>query len=131
MKQNITTNIDKKLSLDSILESTVGIGLVKPNGTNIFDVDVEEKWGLGTGIIVSEKGYVLTNQHLAQKVGANVIVTLHSGKSVTGKVMWTEKNLDLAVLKIEEKNLNPIQLGSTSDLQIRRNGICSWKSFGG
>ncbi len=116
----------KKLEWESILEGTVGISLVKPNGMNIFDVNVEEKWGLGTGIIVSKAGYILTNQHLAQKVGANVIVTLKSGKSVTGKVVWVEKNLDLAILKIEDKNLIPLELGNSKDLKIRRNSLCDW-----
>ena len=108
---------EKGLAWESVLESTVGIGMVKPSGLNVFDVNVEEKWGLGTGIIVSKAGYILTNQHLAQKVGASVIVTLKSGKSVTGKIMWTEKNLDLAILKIDEKNLTPLSLGNSQNLK--------------
>ena len=66
--------------VEDVLKSTVGISFLKPNGANILDVNIEQKWGIGTGIIVSEKGYILTNQHLAKEVGARLNVTLNSRK---------------------------------------------------
>ena len=96
--------------IEDVLNSTVGISLIKPTGNNIFDINIEQKWGIGTGIIVSEKGYILTNQHLAKKRGARLIVTLNSGKSVQGKVAWVEENIDLAIIKIDETDIKPVKL---------------------
>lgn len=72
----------------------------------------------GTGIIVSEKGYILTNQHLAQKVGASITVTLDTGKTLQGRVVWIEKNIDLAIIKVEEKGLTPAIIGDVSDMLV-------------
>ena len=102
--------VDSEDYIEDVLNSTVGISLIKPTGNNIFDINIEQKWGIGTGIVVSEKGYILTNQHLAKKRGARLIVTLNSGKSVQGKVVWVEENIDLAIIKIDETNLKPVKL---------------------
>lgn len=102
--------IDSEDYIEDVLNSTVGISLIKPTGNNIFDINIEQKWGIGTGILVSEKGYILTNQHLAKNRSARLIVTLNSGKSVQGKVVWVEENIDLAIIKIDETALKPVKL---------------------
>ena len=105
--------------IENVLKSTVGISLLKPDYTSIFDVDLEEKWGIGTGIIVSENGYVLTNQHLAKNRGARLVVTLNSGKSVQGRVIWTEENIDLAIIKIDSKeDIIAAKIGDSESLKI-------------
>ncbi len=120
--ENIDLNLKKESNsngyIQDVLESTVGISLLRPTGTNIFDIDVAKKWGIGTGIIVSEKGYILTNEHLAKEKGARIVVTLNSGKSVHGKIVWTEENIDLALIKIEENGLIPAILGDSNELLI-------------
>lgn len=116
------------MDISSLLESTVGISIVKPNGENVLDVDVEKKWGLGTGMIVSQEGYILTNQHLAKRVGSSVFVTLHSGKTLPGRIVWTEEHLDLAILKINESNLPAIKMENGQSLKLRGRGICNRKS---
>ena len=118
LREQEVSGEENNLSFDSLLESTVGISIVTPSGANILDVDIEEKWGLGTGVIVSSKGYVLTNQHLAKKVGSKVVVTLNSGKTIPGEIMWVEENLDLAIIKIEEKDLKPVILGDDRMLAL-------------
>lgn len=105
-------------NVETILKSTVGISLLKPSDTSIFDVNIEQNWGLGTGIIVSEKGFILTNQHLAKKRGSKVIVTLNSGKSVEGIVRWIEENIDMAIIQIEEKELIAAKLGNSDELKV-------------
>ena len=101
--------------IDSVKDSTVGISLLKPDGESILDLNVAEKWGMGTGIIVTRNGYVLTNQHLAQNVGAKLVVTLNDGKETQGKVVWNEPNIDLAIIKIDEKNLKSATLGNSAN----------------
>ena len=104
--------------IESVLKSTVGISLLKPDDASIFDINLEQKWGIGTGIIVSEKGYILTNQHLAKNRGARLVVTLNSGKSVQGTVLWTEENIDLAIIKIDGAGLVAARLGDSDNLKI-------------
>lgn len=120
--KNVSNDIEKAL------ESTVGISLLRPTGENIFDIDVAEKWGIGTGVIVSEKGYILTNQHLAKEKGARIAVTLNSGKTIQGKIVWTEENIDLAIIKVEEEGLIPAILGNSDELKIGNDVIAIRKS---
>ncbi len=104
--------------IGSVKDSTVGISLLKPDRESILDLNVAEKWGMGTGIIVTRNGYVLTNQHLAQNVGAKLVVTLNDGKETQGKVVWNEPNIDLAIIKIDEKNLKAATLGNSANSYV-------------
>lgn len=122
--------VDSEDIIQNVLDSTVGISLIKPSDENIFDVNVEQKWGIGTGIIVTQNGYILTNQHLAKRKGANLIVTLNSGKSVQGRVMWVEENIDLAIIKIEENNLVSAKLGDSDKLKIGNDVIAIGNPLG-
>ncbi len=99
-------------------ESIVGISLLTPTGESMLDVNVAKKWGMGTGIIVSRNGYILTNQHLAQNVGARLVVTLNNGKTTQGKIVWNEPVIDLAIIKINEKNLTPIEIGNSANVYV-------------
>lgn len=104
--------------IENAMKSVVGISMLQATEESIFDANVTEKWGMGTGIIVSEDGYVLTNQHLARKVGGKVTVNLDNGKSLQGKVLWTEEDIDLAIVKINEENLQPADLGDSDKIRI-------------
>lgn len=104
--------------LEDIMECVVGISVLKPDGSGILDPFVTEKWGIGTGIVISEDGYILTNQHLATKINSKVRVSLLGGKEVSGRVVWSEEYIDLAIVKIDEKNLTKAKLGDSSDLTI-------------
>lgn len=117
-------------NIDDVLKSTVGISLIKPTGENIFDINVAEKWGIGTGVIISDKGYILTNQHVAREEGARIAVTLNTGKTIQGKIVWTEENIDLAIIKVDENGLIPALLGNSNELRIGNDVIAIRKSFG-
>ncbi len=72
---------------------------------------------LGSGVIVSAKGYILTNNHVVK--GADKIqVLLHDGRSTLAKLVGSDPGTDLAVLKIELKNLPVIQFGDSDKLQV-------------
>jgi len=101
------------------MSSVVGISVLKPDGDGILDFNVTEKWGIGTGIIISEKGYILTNQHLATNINSTVTVTLDNGREVSGKTIWNEPNLDLAIIKIDEiTGIKEARLGTAATSQI-------------
>lgn len=119
---NSTTNEKSRNDLSYVIEEVkkgvVGIGFIKPDMEDVFKKDTAEKWGLGSGIIVSKNGYILTNKHLAQSVGKRLNVTLHDGRNLQGKVVWAEENIDLAIIKVNEKNLPQVNLGNSENIYV-------------
>ena len=111
---------ERKLTdvVEDVMQSVVGISMLKANEESIFDISLTEKWGLGTGVIVSEDGYILTNQHLARSANTRLIVNLENGETAQGKVIWCDENVDLAVVKIDKKNLVPAKIGNSDNLKI-------------
>jgi len=72
---------------------------------------------LGSGVIASQNGYILTNNHVID--GAeDIIVRLHDGKEYKGRVVGMDSKTDLAVIKIDEKNLTTIPLGDSDKLRV-------------
>lgn len=71
---------------------------------------------LGSGVIASSDGYILTNNHVIE--GAeDILVKLSNNKEYKGKVIGTDKRTDLAVIQIEEKNLPTIKWGDSDKLR--------------
>ena len=81
------------------------------------DEDPRGGGGLGSGVVVSADGYVLTNNHVVEGAGT-VAVALADGKPAPAKVIGTDPETDLAVLKIEARDLRAITLGDSDALQI-------------
>ena len=78
-----------------------------------------EAEGVGTGFIVSEDGYILTNSHVVNDGEYNSItVSLYDGSEVEGKVLWNDSTLDLAVVKIEAEGLEAAELGDSDEMRI-------------
>ena len=85
--------------------------------------------GLGSGVIVSAEGYILTNNHVVE--GADEIeVTLNDGRHARGKVIGTDPDTDLAVLKIELDKLPVIVLGNSDALQVGDQVLAIGNPFG-
>lgn len=72
---------------------------------------------LGSGVIATAEGLVLTNNHVVESAD-QIEVALNDGRRVPAKVVGTDSETDLAVLKIEAKNLTPITWGKADMLQI-------------
>ncbi|MDM0031669.1 trypsin-like peptidase domain-containing protein [Variovorax sp. J22P271] len=85
--------------------------------------------GLGSGVIVSADGYILTNNHVVE--GADEIdVTLNDSRHARGKVIGTDPDTDLAVLKIELDKLPVIVLGNSEALQVGDQVLAIGNPFG-
>ncbi|VTU24150.1 Periplasmic pH-dependent serine endoprotease DegQ precursor [Variovorax sp. PBS-H4] len=85
--------------------------------------------GLGSGVIVSTDGYILTNNHVVE--GADEIdVTLNDSRHGRGKVIGTDPDTDLAVLKIELDKLPVIVLGNSDILQVGDQVLAIGNPFG-
>lgn len=71
---------------------------------------------LGSGIILSSDGYILTNYHVIE--GASKLVVNAGGEEYDATVVGTDESSDLAVLKVNATNLTAIEIGSSSDLTV-------------
>jgi S1-C subfamily serine protease len=85
----------------------------------------ERETGTGSGVIVSADGIIVTNNHVvAGRMTRNgtqyprVQVRTYDGQKLEAKILGTDERSDLAVLKIEGKNLKPIELGSSGTLEV-------------
>jgi serine protease Do len=78
-------------------------------------VYTERVQGLGSGFLISADGYVLTNDHVAGNA-KEITVTLTSGEKVKADLVGTDQVSDIALLKIEGKNLPFIRLGNSDDV---------------
>ena len=85
--------------------------------------------GIGSGVIISPDGYILTNNHVVN--GATQIsVTLYDRRIFTGKVIGTDKLTDLAVVKINAQNLPAISWGDSSKLEPGQTVLAFGSPFG-
>jgi S1-C subfamily serine protease len=82
-----------------------------------FRQQPEIEQGSGSGFIVSADGYILTNNHVVE--GAEqVTVRLLDRREFKAKVVGTDPNTDVAVVKIDAKNLPPVALGNSDDARV-------------
>ncbi|MGC3983528.1 MAG: trypsin-like peptidase domain-containing protein [Pseudorhodoferax sp.] len=89
----------------------------------------EARAGLGSGVIVSPEGYVLTNNHVVE--GADVIeVILNDARRAQAKVIGTDPETDLAILKIDLDKLPVMVLGSSDALQVGDQVLAIGNPFG-
>ncbi len=73
--------------------------------------------GFGSGVIISEDGYIITNNHVIDHAG-EIQVTLADKRDYDAKLVGTDPNTDLALLKIEERQLPYINIGDSDELRI-------------
>lgn len=103
-----------------VMPSVVGIS-TKTNVTyqSWFGRQTGVSEGVGTGIIVDENGYIITNSHVISDGEVDTIqVQLNDGRECEGSVLWCDKTLDLAIVKIDEKGLQAAELGDSEDVNI-------------
>ena len=113
-----STNINENdESIENIIAETnysvVGISKIEDVGDSVFSENAIEKLGLGTGIIVSSKGYIVTNMHVSGDKYSNCYVTLENGNSYKANVVWADSTLDLSILKINIEGMRSAKLGDS------------------
>ena len=104
--------------IEETVESVVGISKLKNAGTSIFSNSTESQLGLGTGVIVTENGYILSNEHVTGGKYSKCYVTLENGNNYNGTVVWSDSNIDLSIVKIEANNLKYVTFADSDNIKI-------------
>ncbi|SCY61505.1 serine protease HtrA [Alkaliphilus peptidifermentans] len=112
------------------MPSVVGITTVALERDAFFGTQ-RRSTGLGTGVIVDERGYILTNSHVVGDGNVEeIIVILYDGEKVPAKVVWNERSLDLAVIKVEAIGLPVAELGDSDNLEVGEIAIAIGNPLG-
>ena len=93
------------------------------------DQNEEPQAGLGSGVIVSPQGYILTNNHVVEEAD-EIQVILNDGRKAVAKVIGTDPDSDLAVLKVALDKLPIILLGNSDALQVGDQVLAIGNPFG-
>ena len=144
LEQSINSNVEEQIASVSSKISSLQIASSSPaatggglNGAQIFDMAKDQVVGIttevtyqnffgmtsssalsGSGFIISEDGYIMTNYHVIETAYANnldVTVMTYDGTKYTASIVGFENGNDIAVLKIDATGLNPVTFGD-SDL---------------
>ena len=104
--------------IEEVTKSVCGISKLKSTGASILSTTSETELGLGTGIIVSDNGYILSNCHVTGEKYSTCYVTIEDLDTYSGTVVWADKDLDLSITKINAQNLPCVKLGSSDELKL-------------
>jgi S1-C subfamily serine protease len=133
--------IDKEFTtlVGRVLPSVVSINAIPANATDPRTAVLRSLLGagpgvqpppqLGSGAIVSDDGYIVTNWHVVENAGA-VEVHLNDGRSLPAKFVGADRISDVAVLKIDTANLEALPFADSDDVRIGQMVIAVGNPFG-
>ncbi|MDD3839566.1 MAG: trypsin-like peptidase domain-containing protein [Clostridia bacterium] len=117
--QENTTNIGSDTPIIDIAKNVgsavVGIVNKMEITRGFFENEISE--GSGSGIIISDDGYIVTNNHVIENA-SELVVILPGGEKVNADLVGKDSKTDLAVIKINKKNLPAAKLGDSDRLQV-------------
>lgn len=116
--------------IENVIDSVVGISKLKATGSSILGTMAEDKLGLGTGIIVSDNGYILSNSHVTGEKYSSCFVTLEDKNTYTGEVVWADSDLDLSIIKINASGLKYANLGDSEKVRIGEESLAIGNPIG-
>ncbi|NPA88338.1 MAG: DegQ family serine endoprotease [Epsilonproteobacteria bacterium] len=88
-----------------------------------------KEFALGSGVIISKNGYIVTNYHVISGA-TKIIVKTHDGKKYKAKLIGSDPKTDLAVIKIDAKNLHPITFADSSKVKVGDMVLAIGNPFG-
>jgi serine protease Do len=125
----ITIPVQKKPSLENkYYDSTTGKytteGVAKKVLPSVVSIEIFEKGttfspvSQGSGIILTENGYIITNEHVIENATRAIKVILDNGEEYEAKIVGLDKKTDLAVIKINKTGLVAADFGDSDELEI-------------
>lgn len=122
LDENKIVEIVEKTAPSVVNVSTIHLLNVFP----FYSVPVK---GVGSGIIIDPDGYIVTNNHVVEGAEA-VEVSLNDGRVFKGRIIGRDSSSDLAIVKINAKDLKAIELGDSSNLKVGQFIIAIGNPFG-
>src|SRR3954466_16293897 len=86
--------------------------------------------GTGSGFVVSDDGYVVTNAHVVEGANGQIKAKIGDGKTLAAKLVGKDASTDLALLKVDATNLKPLALGDSSTVQVGDPAYAIGNPFG-
>lgn len=93
------------------------VGISNRVSVSTFFSSQRVETGSGSGVVLSEDGYIVTNYHVV-KDADQLLVTLPNGKQKPAKIIGVDQRTDLAVIKVEEKGLQPAVFGNSDNIKV-------------
>ncbi len=120
---------------EAVMPSVVGVRTISiQEATSFFmgrqETVTQEVEGVGTGVIVSEDGLILTNQHVVSDNPKSITVTLMDGSEYDASVIYSDESMDLAVIKIEATGLTAAALGDSDSVNVGEVAIAIGNPLG-
>lgn len=133
--QQLSVNVPAGASVAEKVASSaspgvVGITVERVKTTSIFDRNAATTYGVGSGVIVTENGLIVTNHHVAGGTSKRIVVSLADGRNVDGITLWSDSVLDLAIVKINLTDLKTIPLGDANSLKVGEPAIAIGNPLG-
>lgn len=127
--QEILASFDEAVSnvADKVLPSVVNIK-VKVDQKDFFGNTYEGE-GVGSGVIYSTEGYIITNSHVAGNT-KELIVTLSDGTECAASLIGADKDRDIAVIKIDKTGLIPAEFTSLDYVKVGEMALAIGSPFG-
>lgn len=113
--------------VSTVASSVVEITTEQLVTDNYFSQRIQS--GAGSGVIISEDGYIITNNHVISGA-SNIVVTLHDKTKYDATLVGTDPSTDIAVLKIDATGLSPAVMGDSSQLAVGETAIAIGNPLG-
>ncbi|MGN1097620.1 MAG: S1C family serine protease, partial [Clostridia bacterium] len=98
--------------IEDALPSVVGIS------TSAAKAGEASSWYMGSGVVATDDGYIITNQHVIGSGSDKIIVTLYNGSTKEAREIWSDSALDLAVIKIDGGRFSRASFGDAEKLRV-------------
>lgn len=98
---------------------------------NAFLYGTQTVQGIGSGVILTEDGYILTNSHVISDGEAKDVSILFSdGQEASAELLWNDSTVDLAILKADRTGLTPIEIGTSEGVKVGDKAIAIGNPLG-
>ena len=105
--------------IEEALRCVVGIS----SADSSQGINKKTQWYMGSGVLASSDGYIITNHHVIGARPQRIEVTLYSGETLEGETVWSDSSLDLAVVKIDGEGYAHCKLGDAKTVRVGENVV--------
>jgi len=107
------------------------VGITTQSIQKDFFFGTTKSQGVGTGVVVDSRGYILTNSHVVNNGSVEAVnVLFEDGTNKTAKILWNDPTLDLAVIKVDGVNVMAADLGDSDNLEVGEVAIAIGNPLG-